>query len=75
MGHPLMVEIGWQGSGPDYEVYRRTRFFEWFAYDEELLIGRGTAWTSLGLAVAIRRHKRNWRKAEAAGRADGSEPR
>lgn len=56
------VPLGWQGSGIDIEVYG-TGPFEWFAYDEDVLVGRGSARTRLGLAWAIRRARRRWRRA------------
>jgi len=52
--------LGWQGKGPDYEVTRQDGRYVWHAYDEDMLIGKGTARTRLGLARALRRHKRKW---------------
>lgn len=62
-GNPLQP-IGWQGSGPDFEVSGPGPF-EWEAYDEELLIGRGRARTKLGLLIAMARFQRHWRREEA----------
>lgn len=52
------VPLGWQGSGIDFEVYSKRKPMEWYAYDEDVLVDRGTARTRLGLALAMRRAKR-----------------
>jgi hypothetical protein len=52
--------VGWQGSGPDYEVSRVDGQYSWEAYDEDVLIGKGSARTRIGLALALRRHRKKW---------------
>lgn len=50
------IPLGWQG-GIDFEVYGAGPY-EWHAFDEDVLVGKGAARTRLGLAVAIRRARR-----------------
>ena len=57
--------IGWQGSGPDFELYGSGPY-EWTAYDEDVLIGTGKARTRLGAQIAMWRFQRAWRGAEAS---------
>lgn len=63
--------LGWQGSGLDFEVTSKrwdsaqrrmvpVRPIVWHAYDEDVLVAKGTARTPLGLAFAIRRAKRRY---------------
>jgi hypothetical protein len=51
--------LGWQGAGPDFEVSGHGPF-EWEAYDEDMLIGKGRARTQLGLMLALWRFKRRF---------------
>jgi hypothetical protein len=68
--------LGWQGSGLDFEVQSqrwdreqrrmvKQRPIEWHAYDEDVLVAKGTARTMLGLAFAIRRVKRRYARGSA----------
>jgi hypothetical protein len=50
--------LGWQGSGPDFEVYSKRRPMEWVAYDEDVCVATGTARTKAGLYFAIWRARR-----------------
>jgi hypothetical protein len=48
--------LGWQG-GIDFEV-TGTGPYEWFAYDEDVLVGKGKARTRLGLGAALMRARK-----------------
>lgn len=58
--------LGWQGSGPDFEVYG-TGPWEWVAYDEDVCVGTGKARTRIGAALSMRRFKRRYWKENARG--------
>lgn len=61
-GNPIQP-LGWQGSGPDFELSGHGPF-EWTAYDEDVLIGAGHARTTLGAYLAMWLFRRKWRRAE-----------
>lgn len=53
-GQPIQP-LGWQGSGIDFEVYRKPYGWEFDAYDEDVLVGNGKARTRRGLNRAMKR--------------------
>lgn len=49
--------LGWQG-GIDFEV-TGTGPYQWHAYDEDILVGKGKARTRLGLTIALKRARKS----------------